>query len=590
MNLSINNNIMPSVSTCEKWIPVDPIFMDGMTGYTISDYGNLKLNNELIIPTNRMYHNNYGLYKTININRRPVYYHVLVWKSFKNDKTKNRVLFTKYELDDNGFLKCPIENLYSRTSNGLDISAIIPTIDNLIPIICQHPKYGPYYKNKWMNVRSHSYENGKETIINYDDYEIMMFEDSNNPVPFLIRSTKRSNDKYITIFDEIDPMVSLRRSDGVDKKYMLTHVVLCSYFPNIKTEPHVDHINDDPTNNDITNLQWLSISANARKGQAKSVLTPRKGMSIETLYPNGITQVYISIADAARGAKEYLNTTTECKTIENKIRLVIRGDLINYKKLKFKDVSNFDVNLPGENWLPYPHDTDFQVSNMGRVKNSFNHISSNDYGRNGKYSMVSVRNKKKYIHHLVWETFKGPIPDGEIIRHDDLAPLNDGVYRNWLIDLDIGDHNKNNKDYYEACRIKSQIDNCNNVNITNNTEIKTPQNICLPEITILEDGSVDMTSPITESSDLSNGGSIESIIEYNPKIIDLVKPVESEKSVIDMLQVTSPDHIVVTTQPKKILIKGTSTPSSIKQSSVKPRPVGRPIIYNTPEKLEKKND
>lgn len=170
-NINNQKDSICASSSNEKWLLVDEDLINGAKNYFISDYGNLKIDNELVIPTNKMYRNNYGIYKTIDICGKPIYYHVLVWKSFKNDKSKNRVLFTKYELDNNGFLQCPIENLYSKTSSGLDNSLLaLSNIDNLIPVICQHPKYGSYYKNKWISIKSHSYENGKETIIDYDEY------------------------------------------------------------------------------------------------------------------------------------------------------------------------------------------------------------------------------------------------------------------------------------------------------------------------------------------------------------------------------------------------------------------------------------
>lgn len=77
----------------------------------------------------------------------------------------------------------------------------------------------------------------------------------------------------------------------------------------------------------------------------------------------------------------------------------------------------------------------YQVSNLGRVK-------SLNYRRSGKekimslkinkgYQFVALTKDKKikcfYVHRIVWEAFKGPIPNGMVINHKSESPSQNNI-------------------------------------------------------------------------------------------------------------------------------------------------------------------
>jgi hypothetical protein len=51
--------------------------------------------------------------------------------------------------------------------------------------------------------------------------------------------------------------------DNITKRFILSRLVAISFIPNINNLPLVEHIDDDPTNNVVTNLKWGTYSSNA---------------------------------------------------------------------------------------------------------------------------------------------------------------------------------------------------------------------------------------------------------------------------------------------------------------------------------------
>lgn len=57
----------------------------------------------------------------------------------------------------------------------------------------------------------------------------------------------------------------------IDKKGRRLHrLIALKYVPNPNDYPVVDHIDDDKTNNDISNLQWITHSENSKKAYDKN--------------------------------------------------------------------------------------------------------------------------------------------------------------------------------------------------------------------------------------------------------------------------------------------------------------------------------
>lgn len=75
-----------------------------------------------------------------------------------------------------------------------------------------------------------------------------------------------------------------------------------------------------------------------------------------------------------------------------------------------------------EMWKPFPQDTRYEVSDLGRVRRTDNHRLRKPVRIKSGYLTVMISRpghvaRLHYVHRMVWETFNGPIPDGLMVRH-----------------------------------------------------------------------------------------------------------------------------------------------------------------------------
>ena len=332
-----------------------------------------------------------------------------------------------------------------------------------------HP-YGKINYECWLPVYAHRTckKNNTSLIYPQSNYEILFREkDINlennewipaNP-PFLIRN-KTTKDIILPTFESYKLC-----ENGEAINYLQTHIAVASAFPDIPPLETIDHIDNDPTNNTITNLMWLDRTTNSRKGQIKSVENINKnggknGRFILMKQPpqdnknNREASITIGLFKNMDKCAHFIidkiiqkDEKPQLKTVAAKISRAI--SIPQYKAYGFY-FDDYEIKIDNEEWKFHPIYTKYAISTHGRCKNSHGIISYEDKCRNGqKYSRVSIEKTHKYIHRLVWETFIGEIPEGLDIMHDDSAPLyEDGSYRNWLIDLSLGTRSENMKSFH----------------------------------------------------------------------------------------------------------------------------------------------
>ena len=332
-----------------------------------------------------------------------------------------------------------------------------------------HP-YGKINYECWLPVYAHRTckKNNTSLIYPQSNYEILFREkDINlennewipaNP-PFLHRN-KTTKDIILPTFESYKLW-----ENGEAINYLQTHIAVASAFPDIPPLETIDHIDNDPTNNSITNLMWLDRSTNSRKGQIKSVENINKnggknGRFILMKQPpqdnknNREASITIGLFKNMDKCAQFIidkiiqkDEKPQLKTVAAKISRAI--SIPQYKAYGFY-FDDYEIKIDNEEWKFHPIYTKYAISTHGRCKNSHGIISYEDKCRNGqKYSRVSIEKTHKYIHRLVWETFIGEIPEGLDIMHDDSAPLyEDSSYRNWLIDLSLGTRSENMKSFH----------------------------------------------------------------------------------------------------------------------------------------------
>lgn len=111
--------------------------------------------------------------------------------------------------------------------------------------------------------------------------------------------------------------------DGVTKKHSVHRLVAQAYIDNTMNKPDVNHIDNDPTNNNVSNLEWCTHSENMKHAQVQGRLTAAQskgGREIGTVLHkkyrdvigmsfNSFTVVSIS---ARRKSKQYFNVICTC--------------------------------------------------------------------------------------------------------------------------------------------------------------------------------------------------------------------------------------------------------------------------------------
>jgi hypothetical protein len=307
-----------------------------------------------------------------------------------------------------------------------------------------HPVYGHFILDEWipLYIRLNTGQN-----VLAHNYNIMLTQNFCR-----IRNTSR--------FAEI---TSIKNAfsiafNGMIKKMNGLSLMLSSAFPNVETNETVDHIDNNPDHNYINNLQWMNSIDNCKKGQEKSVQTTianggRNGSYIimkkkDPHFQNDVSKLisigtFKSIRLTADFLKETLKKDISNKSLESKISRAIKNKNQTVYGFYF-DV--FKNDLENEVWKPFVFENKtYMISSFGRVKNSFGHYSILYQNRiNKKYTSVSINGSYRYVHRLVWCAFNGEIPKDTEILHDDTAPINEnGAYRNYLIDLRLGNRSEN---------------------------------------------------------------------------------------------------------------------------------------------------
>lgn len=254
-----------------------------------------------------------------------------------------------------------------------------------------------------------------------------------------------------------------------------TRVTLQSFFPEEITtnDPKelrrwdADHIDCTHTNNVLSNLQWLTKSENSSKGTSKpkKSLVEKQGKKCQVVDVRG------------NGDRNYLDCIFNSLTCAAKELGLARKSIFSSCRnghwtgcYKFKFVEQ--QLLEGEEFKKFG---DYEVSNKGRIKNSYGKITDGTINKRGKKKTKRIRLLKKYlpedvrdewikgdkkgrlisVHHLVWslwstvtndteweEYYIHPPPKRYVIMHDDRIGNKvynkDGTYKNWSEHLTLG--------------------------------------------------------------------------------------------------------------------------------------------------------
>ena len=322
-----------------------------------------------------------------------------------------------------------------------------------------HPIYGKFHYNKWYDCISKD--------IKFTSYQIMPLNKSIESCTIKnininkILCTKSNND-----YDPSINLVNDKKSHGI----LLSHLLLNSVFPDIKINESVDHIDDNPLNHNIVNLQWMSISENSKKGQVKSTAIANSKKTEDEFEVFNLHNQSIGKFKMKKDLVEYMiklmKLEANVSTVHGKIDRALKtgGFAYSHTYKYINKIENNIITTPQEDkefWKELninEFTKKYMVSKEGEIKLDGKLIKPY-LCRNSIYSQVNInlgnnKHKKYYMHHLVWLAHKGEIPENKIILHDDKIPLiNEKYERNWLCDLSLGNHTTNNIEHHFQKRI-----------------------------------------------------------------------------------------------------------------------------------------
>jgi hypothetical protein len=237
---------------------------------------------------------------------------------------------------------------------------------------------------EWLPLYGHrTLASGKECCIKFDDYDIIYRDSREEPIQIRSRLVGRVI-KCSTIGYYSLKYGEMRGFFGKN------HLALASAFPQLLNDDTidrftVDHINDDPTDGRIQNLQWMSRSDNSRKGQKKSVESAKaaggkRGRAIIMKRPDADTprdpERAIEIGRFRSGglAANYLldhviqtQPRPKHKTVASKITRASSSHLKAYGYyfgLVPEDIADMEEE---EEWRPYPNSSEYQVSSPCKI-------------------------------------------------------------------------------------------------------------------------------------------------------------------------------------------------------------------------------
>jgi len=368
-----------------------------------------------------------------------------------------------------------------------------------------HPTYGKFIYNKFYPVKF--YDKINKVIVNYDNYKVLITNDIENPFSVF---NKFTNNKLsykpnlsFKLTNNYGELIDVRIHNIMLASVFSDYILQSEYINNIY-KLHFDHIDDDATNNLITNLQILSEKDNCRKGQQKSIQIckekgGRNGKKVMLTKLNKSNKEYEDFKEfqSIGALATFMIDNNLCmsgntyKKISAYFRDIINGLRKAYNKKQYSAYEIEIEDIDDEIWKPIPKilyktfndNKQYFISNKGRVKNLYGDLMIVERDRYDKYSQVKLNTKHYYIHLLVYISFnpedlykinfnfnKKNKTEDEIkalnlmnIGHNDDSPKHklDGrtFYRNYLEDLYLTTQTDNMTDWHNSKNNKNEIIN-----------------------------------------------------------------------------------------------------------------------------------
>ena len=213
-------------------------------------------------------------------------------------------------------------------------------------------------------------------------------------------------------------------------------LVALAFIRNEHDLPTVNHIDHDPSNNHVSNLEWASYAYQNQHRRKPPPCVQRLISSREvvaTSMEDGAQRSFDTIECAARFVIQQRLTRARCtNSVKAKIcavalrRFIRVGGKAYLRKTAYKHTWAYaDAELlPGEEWRPIDPSIvngtrHYSVSSEGRIRNRTGRVSSGTC-REGEYTTVSVGGVNYLLHIIVAKTFLSAARGGQTqVDHKD---------------------------------------------------------------------------------------------------------------------------------------------------------------------------
>lgn len=206
-----------------------------------------------------------------------------------------------------------------------------------------------------------------KTILNHSMYQV-----SDNGLVRSLRFNKIKIMRQINVHGYY--YVNLTGDNGVKNRFAIHRLVATAFLPNPENKPAVDHIDCNKSNNNVSNLRWVTHSENSnnpitRENARKGLIGHYAGLGrfgskhplskpIERIDINGNVVEYECIDAAARDGFTKGDISECCRGIKK----IYKGYNWRFKGSKNKDSINIENEISKRDWPVWKRNTDGTIT------------------------------------------------------------------------------------------------------------------------------------------------------------------------------------------------------------------------------------